>query len=286
MYRISWIVPTTSITTLLHGERTIQAHLVITMGQYQTIMRVGVPARQQEALASRQRVPLVTTEDNADRPNPPATFSKLNTGICEVTIDGDQMCGVVFSSPSSLRRHIRQYHPGAIANANPRTPSNLEIIACRNAIKRRVLLGHWRDSRYVNDPGMGPEQGLLRLYAEKLETIAASNPEFAAKHGRLFHRRGCVEMGVSKDHLQPQSQRVRADKSAGPIGLSSSPASEAKQRIQQSGKKGSQRNGEPRRNPKRMAVKREAIETDSDAEGPQPVRVKSEIIELSSDEEK
>lgn len=41
-----------------------------------------------------------------------------------------------------------------------------------SALKRFVLLGGWRNARYVHEPRFGPTQGILNEYAIACERIA------------------------------------------------------------------------------------------------------------------
>jgi hypothetical protein len=51
-----------------------------------------------------------------------------------------------------------------------KTPT--EIMSDRNALRRWVLYGSWRDANYMNEPGRGPEAGLLGQWCDSLERIA------------------------------------------------------------------------------------------------------------------
>lgn len=54
---------------------------------------------------------------NADQPRPTTpltTISKVNTGVCYIELDGTgTMCGIVFGTQPSFRRHLRDSHPAA-----------------------------------------------------------------------------------------------------------------------------------------------------------------------------
>ena len=39
-------------------------------------------------------------------------LNKENTGICDVVVNGDQMCGMFFGDQVSPCRHLRNKHPG------------------------------------------------------------------------------------------------------------------------------------------------------------------------------
>ena len=133
----------------------------------------------------------VTAAENATAPNPGQRLSHINTGVCDICVNGAQMCGCTFVAAGqqpSLRRHIRNEHFGAVANTSRQNVTLQETIAGQNAIKRFVLIGGWRDQRYVFEPGVGPAGGYCDLYATQLENIAASDPQFAAQWGTRFHR--------------------------------------------------------------------------------------------------
>lgn len=108
---------------------------------------------------------------------PPVTVSKINTGVCDVEIDGTgSMCGTVFREQPSLRRHLRDAHPGAAHNPTRVNVTATEKLQGENALKRWVLTGGWRDARYVREPGKGPEGGLVARYADACESIAREDP--------------------------------------------------------------------------------------------------------------
>lgn len=87
---------------------------------------------------------------------------------------------MIMSNQPSLRRHLRNAHPGAVCNPRMNNTSTDEIIAGQNAIKSFVLSGGWRKARYVHEPGCGPLGGLLDTCATACETIA--------QFGTRFHR--------------------------------------------------------------------------------------------------
>lgn len=120
---------------------------------------------------------------------PAVTVSKVNTGVCDVEIDGTGcMCGTVFRDQPSLRRHLRDAHPGASHNPTRVNVTTEEKIQGEKAVKRWVLTGGWRDARYVREPGRGPEGGLVARYADACERIAGEDEEFRRKFGEFFHR--------------------------------------------------------------------------------------------------
>ncbi|KAJ5956773.1 hypothetical protein N7501_011052 [Penicillium viridicatum] len=47
-------------------------------------------------------------------PSAPVALNKENTGMCDVMVNGAQMCGLVFADQVALRRHLRNEHSGAI----------------------------------------------------------------------------------------------------------------------------------------------------------------------------
>lgn len=129
---------------------------------------------------------------NADKqapPFPPVTVSKVNTGVCDVEVDGTgSMCGTVFRDQPSLRRHLRDAHPGAAHNPTRVNITTAERLEGENALKRWVLTGGWRGARYIREPGRGPEGGLVAWYADACERIARDDEKFRAKFGGRFHR--------------------------------------------------------------------------------------------------
>ncbi|KAJ5516388.1 hypothetical protein N7527_007948 [Penicillium freii] len=46
-------------------------------------------------------------------PNAPVALNKENTGVCDVMVNGAQMCGLVFADQVALWRHLRNEHSGA-----------------------------------------------------------------------------------------------------------------------------------------------------------------------------
>ncbi|KAB8228236.1 uncharacterized protein BDW43DRAFT_291838 [Aspergillus alliaceus] len=130
----------------------------------------------------------ITPEINGQAPNPGERFSGVNGRVCDVAVNGDQMCGRCFSSMIAYRRHLRQSHPGASANPNTANISDAELTAGQNALKRWVLEQGWRRARYLHEPGRGPLNGLINEYADACEQIARTNASFRAAFGDRFHR--------------------------------------------------------------------------------------------------
>jgi len=141
--------------------------------------------------------PLITTEDNENPPNPAVNLSSLNSLVCDIAVNGAQMCGMICSTQPAFRRHIRQEHPGAITNRARGNVTNAERIAGENALKQWVLTCGWRNARYLNEPGRGPVHGLLNMYATVCEEIAAADSEFAKQYGTRFHRQVGSPLGKS-----------------------------------------------------------------------------------------
>lgn len=132
---------------------------------------------------------LATASDNVDETQSPPliTISKVNTGVCDVEVDGTgTMCGTVFTTQPAFRRHLRDSHPGAAKDPTRTNVSVIEQNQGENSIKRWVLTGGWRDARYVREPGRGPEDGLVARYADACERIAREDEEFKKKFGELF----------------------------------------------------------------------------------------------------
>lgn len=144
--------------------------------------------------AGGKRNPQITTGMNANPPNAASTMSRLNSGICDIDVNGGQMCGQIIEAQIGLRRHIRQAHPGALTNV-PRGKGSLitqaEKIAGENALRAFILIGGWRKARYLNEPG--PGSGLIARYATELEEIAATDLEFARVWGSKFHRENAFQ---------------------------------------------------------------------------------------------
>ena len=105
--------------------------------------------------------------------------------FCDVDLDGTgSMCGTVFHNQPSLRRHLRDAHPGAAQDPTRTNVGINEQVQGQNALKRWVLTGGWRDARYVREPGRGPEGGLVARYADACERIAREDEEFRRKFGK------------------------------------------------------------------------------------------------------
>jgi hypothetical protein len=155
-------------------------------------------------------VPDVTTEDNENPPNQPSILSSINGLICDIDINGGQMCGLQFSSQPALRRHIRNAHPGAVMNPLRATIRSNEVISGQNALKKFVLSQGWRNARYVYEPGSGPKNSLLNIYASACEEIAQRDEDFAQKFGTQFHRD--TSLIISKK--RPRSQTSQTSQSA------------------------------------------------------------------------
>ncbi|KAF1808049.1 hypothetical protein P152DRAFT_517833 [Eremomyces bilateralis CBS 781.70] len=150
-----------------------------------------MPNSQRETVGGKKgRTPVKVAElqDETDIPdNPRVKLSKLNTYVCDVVVDGDDMCGKTFGQQPALRRHIRQKHPGAIDPVDDR--SNLddsESIPGNNALKLWIRSGGWRRAGYVHEPGRGSHK--MNKMCDTIEAYAAANPEFAAQYGTKFHR--------------------------------------------------------------------------------------------------
>jgi hypothetical protein len=134
---------------------------------------------------SRQQRANAATPANQAQPVYPKAVSKVNTGVCDVETDGiGTMCGTIFHDQTSLRRHFRNAHPGAAANPTRTNVAIDEKLQGENALKRWVLMGGWRNARYVRDPGRGPKNGLVAQYADACEEIASEDEEFRRKFGK------------------------------------------------------------------------------------------------------
>ncbi|KAK9342746.1 hypothetical protein V1522DRAFT_395007 [Lipomyces starkeyi] len=113
-------------------------------------------------------------------PNLAVVLNKENTGVCDIVVNPPaQMCGVVLPDGPSMRRHIRQEHPGATVmpdrrakwrSLRPRTPSSVGSF------------------NLAGSPGRGPDNGNIGFWCDALERIAASDRQFANTWGMRFHR--------------------------------------------------------------------------------------------------
>jgi hypothetical protein len=79
-------------------------------------------------------------------------MSALNAGVCDIDVNGDQMCGQVFANQPSLR-HIRNEHTGALLNPSTVNITQAVRIAGENCIEQLVLSGGRRDARYNQECG-------------------------------------------------------------------------------------------------------------------------------------
>lgn len=149
------------------------------------------PARAAAAAAAAVtggRPPAVTVQDNANPPNAASVLSSVNTMVCDIAVNGTQMCGRVFTAQPSYRRHVRNEHSGALTNPTTNNTPVGELIAGENSLKLFVLSGAWRDARYLHEPGRGPSGSRISEYADACTLFAATDEAFAARFGRQFHR--------------------------------------------------------------------------------------------------
>ncbi|PYI31034.1 hypothetical protein BP00DRAFT_415837 [Aspergillus indologenus CBS 114.80] len=69
-----------------------------------------------------------------EAPNPGVQISTVSGLVCHVVVSGASvMCGAHLGAAISLRRHIRQVHPGAMLNPSTANIPLQEIIAGENA---------------------------------------------------------------------------------------------------------------------------------------------------------
>ncbi|KAA8643677.1 uncharacterized protein ATNIH1004_010451 [Aspergillus tanneri] len=87
----------------------------------------------------------------------------------------------------SLRRHIRNAHPGATLNPFRTNIPQAERIAGENALKRWILSRGWRTARYVKEPGEGPMYSIIQDYCNFTRAAGEDN-DFAQQFGTEFHR--------------------------------------------------------------------------------------------------
>ncbi|KAI0143462.1 hypothetical protein GGR57DRAFT_365994 [Xylariaceae sp. FL1272] len=152
------------------------------------------PSSRQAASTNAQPTPpfpprrAILAAENENAPNPGMTLSSINTGVCDIDLGGNVMCGTVVADQPSLRRHIRTAHPGALCNPKRINTAPAEEAAGQNAIKSWILSGGWRRATYVREPGRGPVGGFIDRFASACEAIAELDPVFAAQYGRQFHR--------------------------------------------------------------------------------------------------
>ncbi|KAH8684404.1 hypothetical protein BGZ60DRAFT_165252 [Tricladium varicosporioides] len=147
-----------------------------------------IPVRQRAAAAAGTQPPAVTTADNANPPIPAVNLSSINNEVCQIDMGGGTMCGVVFGNQPSLRRHLRNVHPGAITNPTRTNTSVQETAAGQSALKLFVLSGGWRNADFAVEPGRGPPGGYMDRYATACEAIARTDAAFRATYGSEFHR--------------------------------------------------------------------------------------------------
>ncbi|ETS76472.1 hypothetical protein PFICI_11859 [Pestalotiopsis fici W106-1] len=172
-----------------------------------------IPPRQVAAAEAGTAIPIVSNNDNADdtRPHDAEVLSLLNPGVCCIDLDGrGTMCGVTFKSQPSLRRHYRQFHPGALVSVRRAMISVPERLAGFNALKHVVLNKIWRNASFLKEPGRGPRGGIIDEYATALEYLAATDAKFAARWGTLFHREGVFRLRPAREEYQadlPRGQR-------------------------------------------------------------------------------
>ncbi|KAA8650240.1 uncharacterized protein ATNIH1004_002922 [Aspergillus tanneri] len=135
----------------------------------------------------------VTTADNENAPTPGSRLSGINSMVCDIAVNGNQMCG------QPLRRHIRNAHPGATLNPFRTNIPQAERIAGENALKRWILSRGWRTARYVKEPGEGP------MYAQ-------ISPLPSLSH--LPHRLPQAQACSTEEGSQGRKQPARAKKDA------------------------------------------------------------------------
>ncbi|KAJ4396799.1 hypothetical protein N0V93_001021 [Gnomoniopsis smithogilvyi] len=145
----------------------------------------------------------ITARINGDAPNPGSEMSSINTGVCDIDLGGGVMCGTTCDNQPSLRRHIRNAHPGAVINRDRGNVDIAENTAGQNAIKLFVRSGAWRLAQYHKEPGRGPINGLVNRYADAMEAIARTDNAFAQAYGTRFHRAMEIEAPTSSKRKRP-----------------------------------------------------------------------------------
>ncbi|EPS27943.1 hypothetical protein PDE_02887 [Penicillium oxalicum 114-2] len=129
--------------------------------------------------------------------NPMVAMNRTNGLVCDVEVAPGIMCGYTYNTQATLRKHLRNEHPGATINLKTQSRSPMDARLGRNALKLWVLTGGWRRARYQHEPGAGSDNSLIREYCNALERIAREDPEFASRWGTMFHRPACA---ASEDH--------------------------------------------------------------------------------------
>ncbi|KAK7743902.1 hypothetical protein SLS53_003924 [Cytospora paraplurivora] len=132
-------------------------------------------------------LPDLTISDVDNAPNPGVMLSRFNSRVCDIVVNGVEMCGAYYVSQRGFRRHLRTRHPGAITTVDQNGISPQETTAGIYALRRWVLSLGWRNARYSNEPGRGSLA--IAEICDKLERIAAQDSDFAAQYGKHFHRR-------------------------------------------------------------------------------------------------
>ncbi|KAA8646711.1 uncharacterized protein ATNIH1004_005386 [Aspergillus tanneri] len=123
--------------------------------------------------------------------------------VCNIAVNGNQMCGQPVRSQIALRRHIRNAHPGATLNPFCTNIPQAERIAGENALKQWILSRGWRTACYVKEPGEGPMYSIIQDCCNFLEQLAQEDNDFAQQFGTKFHCPIC-DPGIYSTYSLPQ----------------------------------------------------------------------------------
>ncbi|KAJ6139268.1 hypothetical protein N7471_005754 [Penicillium samsonianum] len=144
-----------------------------------------VPSAHREFPSRRIKAKELTLGLLLDPPDHPLNIaSRYNGLVCDVKVDKTQMCGKTFGSLRSFDMHMEMYHPACfvpslVANFNEGASSH----AAKNAMKRWILTGGWRDASYRYEPGRCKPKSPIGRMCDELEEIATvqlsprTNPE-------------------------------------------------------------------------------------------------------------
>ncbi|KAL2699879.1 hypothetical protein AAEP93_008402 [Penicillium crustosum] len=167
----------------------------------------GEGTRREQARTRRPQAPMVT-------------LNRYSTFVCDITVQDAQMCGISFDQKSSLTRHIRTVHPGAVNLPPSSYVTTEEKISGNNAMKRWVLMGGWRGALYFTEPNRkNVSVSLLGYYYDVLKGIAHTDAQFATEYGTKFHRprhREWLESVVARNYLPPDKRMPLTPSSIAP----------------------------------------------------------------------
>ncbi|RAH57207.1 hypothetical protein BO85DRAFT_488696 [Aspergillus piperis CBS 112811] len=132
----------------------------------------------------------ITTELNESPPSPAERLSGVNGLVCDITVNGTQMCGTCCASQIALRRHIRQSHPGAVENPSKANTGFEERVAGENALK--LWISHespiWR---YADACEMSADKGFKDKFGDTFHRKVAASVPFTPKKTGILGNGGC-----------------------------------------------------------------------------------------------